>query len=68
MTVDLTDAQASALRLIGWLIGCIDAGRELNGEARLDDDMPALQSVDHGASAVVTVGHLRAVAGIDLGT
>lgn len=65
MTVDLTDKQAEAIRLIGWWMSCIDMGRVLDEEPRLDDDVPALHSVSHGATAIVTIGHLREVMQID---
>jgi hypothetical protein len=65
MTIELTEEQATALRLIGWWMTCIDAGRVLDEESPLDDNMPALHFCSHGATGIVTIGNLRALALID---
>ena len=65
MTIELTEEQASAIRLVGWWAACIDAGRELDGEDRIPDDCPVLHSVAHGATALVTMGHMRALGAIE---
>jgi len=65
MTIEVTEDQARAIRLVGWFMACFDAGRELDGDERLRDDVPFLHYVAHGATAIVTAGDLRAIGGIE---
>lgn len=62
----MTEAEATAVRLVGFWWACVEAGRDIDGEPRIPDDAAVLHQVSHGCTAMVTAAHLRTIANIDL--